>query len=301
MSRLFDAIAGKARGFQRRLARQRGSAADRALRAAAAREPYVYDRERYVHHYMEVRTPSSSTFSVNHLDHGPVVEAAAPLAPAPHVIHTFWTGFTPMSPTRRRNLDALQAMNPEAELVVITPENLDRILVPDHPLPPGYAGLSEMHRSDYLRSYTMLFHGGIYCDVKAMTAPWGPTVERLNADPELWAAGPEEITAEHASPVTGPLGDDQRRRYFEIPSQMGFAFKPGSPLAQEWFDEVQRRMRYFEDLLERHPAASPHDSSADYPVPWADLHGHVLSPLLLKYRPHVIADPDLRFDISAYR
>lgn len=270
----------------------------RKLRREAARRPYVYDPEAYREHIGAVTVPASWTFPVNHLEHaGPFCDPG-PLPPAPEVIWCFWTGSNAITENRLRSLEQLRAINHSTPLELITPDRMETILVPEAPLHPVFEHLSAVHKSDYLRSYVMLHHGGAYCDIKKMTRPWGPLIDELNDSPYAWAAGPEELSPRNTCPASGPLGEDQQRYFSRVLCQAAHAFKPGSPFASEWWAEINRRMDYFADLLRAHPATDPFGSESGYRVPWSALQGYVFGPLCLKFADRLIIDPDMTFDYS---
>lgn len=277
-------------------ARRLASAHDRIARRAQE-VPYVWDRDRYDAGIGHAADSNSSTFVVNHLLWSlPQARDAVPAPQAPKVLWALWTGDNPVTPRRRESLDALAADNPDLEIRVVTPANIQEHVVADHPLHPAYERLSYMHRSDYLRAYLMLHHGGVYCDIKQYTRPLSVLVDQLNADPDLWACGAAERAPEHTGPAFGPLGQDQRRYFRQERSQFCFAFKARTPLAVEWVAEVERRLSYFQDLLELQETSQPYGTNPDYPVPWSALMAFVSTPLSLKYHDHVRADPTVQID-----
>src|SRR3954468_2769032 len=106
-------------------------------------------------------------------------------------IFGFWTGDNPMPDTRKRCWDsfAVTGLAP----ILVTPNTLDRWIVPEHPLHDAYEYLSPVHRADYLRAYFMFHHGGGYADIKTQTGSWLPAIDRLLASKRLIAAGYREI------------------------------------------------------------------------------------------------------------
>lgn len=82
-----------------------------------------------------------------------------------------------MSQTRKNCLIALKERS-QCEVVLVTPDNLNDYILPDHPLHESYKYLSFTHKADYLRTYFMHFHGG-YCDIKDPGADWNNTFNPL--------------------------------------------------------------------------------------------------------------------------
>ncbi|MBB5598178.1 hypothetical protein BKA12_001258 [Neomicrococcus lactis] len=64
-----------------------------------------------------------------------------------------------MSENRLKSLERLQKGS-TAEVILVSPANLDDWIVPSYPLHSAYENLSIIHRSDYLRAYFAYHHGG---------------------------------------------------------------------------------------------------------------------------------------------
>lgn len=263
-----------------------------------ATDPYAFKPDNYRELVGDTTVPTSWTFPVNHLLH-PVIQPTNPPAErAPNVAYIFWTGENDLPKTRLTALQGLRAQNPGTSIELITPDRLPEYIVDEAPLHPAYEHLSYVHKSDYLRSYFMHFHGGVYLDLKPLSAPVLGLVEKLNSNDSVWACGPSELSKFNASPASGRLGRDQEKYFRQCISQYLFAFKPGSSWTSDWYHEVQRRMDYFEDLLIAHPAQDAYGRTGDYPVPWNSLHGVVFTPLTLKYIEHSAIDNTARLALT---
>lgn len=269
----------------------REAAARERVARAAERTPFEWDPDRYRTGVGTHADSDSTTFPVNHLLFPS--PAVTPAASAPPVLWLIWAGDNELTPNRRRSLDAITAANPELEVRLVTPATVSRWIVDGHPLHRAYQHLSHLHRSDYLRAYLMLHHGGVYCDIKEYTASFAPLLERLNSNPSLWAVGAPERDPEHTGPALGPLGDEQRLRFRQSLSQFCFAFKAGTPLAAEWVAEIERRLAYFEDLLAAQDTLQPYGENPEYPVPWSSLMAFVANPLSLKHHERIAVDPSI--------
>ena len=70
-----------------------------------------------------------------------------------------------MSDKRKKCLDSIK-QNIGVKVILITPNNLDKYILKDYPLHKSYKYLSEVHKSDYLRTYFMHHYGGGYTDIK---------------------------------------------------------------------------------------------------------------------------------------
>lgn len=260
--------------------------------------PYRYDEKSYRREIGNIAVPRPSTFRVNHLS-SPQVKTVVPVKEhAPHTIFVCWTGDNEMGKSRRESLQRIIKDNPEFNVVVVTHDSREEFVVPEHPLHPAYEKLSYIHRSDYLRAYLMYYYGGVYTDIKMLSKPWWEVVSRLN-DSEKWAAGPSEISSRNVSPASGKLGLQQRLHWKKVLWQSAFVFKPRTPLAREWLDEVERRLDYFSRPLHNSRSEDPvWGLDAAYPVPWNAIMGQVFSPLCLKYNDKLMIDNGIKFVVN---
>ncbi len=268
---------------------------------------YEYDANRYTQWAgVDGRVPlhTDSTFPVNHLLLPP---RTAPefdsRARVPRKLYIFWAGENEMSAHRRASVDLLRRENDDVEVCLITASDVAGLQVDSHPFHAAYEHLSDVHKSDYLRAYTMRFHGGAYLDVKPFHGRVSTWLDLLDAEPSLWGAGCSELSVQ--LPRGGRLAADQRLHGARVISQMAFAFKPGTPFVVDWFDELERRLDYFSSLLERFPAVDPFGVEGNYPVPWFSLLSTVQGPLCLKYSDHIrVVDAvhlPAGLDIAGYR
>ncbi|WP_144786273.1 glycosyltransferase family 32 protein [Micrococcus luteus] len=202
--------------------------------------------------------------------------------PVPRRVFVLWTGRNAMPAVRVHSLRRLEdSLGVPMELV--TPDDLPRWILPEHPLHPGYELLSLTHRSDYLRAYLLHHHGGGYTDVKQPTASWGPVFNVLAAREDLWMAGYPEDSTGRVPRLGGSLERDLRLRFSDLVGTGAFVARPATPLTAEWLREVERRLDYFMDLLEVAPGGV-RDEAPGYVVGWTQILADVLYPLMLKYR-----------------
>ena len=250
---------------------------------------YHYQQEKYTKIIGGQILPNSYTFSINHLLFNSKKYSAFP-NPVPMRLFCVWAGENVITPNRIKSLDILKKVNKEIEVILIDNSNLDQWIVPDHPLPKIYEHLSYNHRSDYLRSYLMHHHGGAYSDIKEINAPWAPLLKKLNSREDVWVIGPQEVSSFNCSPAKGRLGNDQKRYFTKLICPAAMACKPKSQFTSEWLGEVERRLRYYEDLLQENPAEQPWGSNTNYPIAWNALGGQIFSPLCLKFKDQIIVD-----------
>lgn len=214
-------------------------------------------------------------------------------------IYSFWTGDNDLTPNRKRGWDSLKRLNPDLEVVLVTPDNLANFLLPDHPLHPSYHHLSLVHRSDYLRCYFMHFHGGGYADVKTYDHSWSSTFEILKTAPHIYAAGYREVSSEKAATLPGNLGRDIKLNYSILIACGAFIMRPNSPMTAEWYEELQRRMDSHSGALSEHPG-DMRGSNPGYPIRWTGILGDIVQPLFLKYHQHLHIDDRLRPRLKNY-
>lgn len=213
----------------------------------------------------------------------------------PHVVFCFWTGLNELSPNRKACLEQLH-FNLEVPLICVTPSNLPDFIVPGFPLHPAYEFLSLTHRSDYLRMYFMYHYGGGYCDIKRTTGSWRKAFDDLDKDEYKWANGYQEIEggvplnipnwvdSDGRSMVTYP---DLTNDYKKLIGNGCYIFRPHTPLGQEWYEQVHKKLDVLLPELRLHPASHPRDSFGEngslYPIRWSGVLADVFHPLCHKY------------------
>ncbi len=243
--------------------------------------PYRYRPERYRRSFLNRKPPE--------------IHAESKL---PRRVFVIWTGENPLTPNRERNLEQLRSrLGVPVELV--TPQNLDEWLAPDHPLHDAYQHLSLVHRSDYLRAYLLHHHGGGYCDIKAPLVSWLSAFDRIEADPDAWLASYQELNASSAVRLAGRLGVDIAMHHRRLVGMGGMLARSHTPFTAEWLREVERRLDYFAPQVQEFPGGVRGDV-VGYPVSWTDLLGKIYHPLQLKYLDHVRQDQDLLLDFTEY-
>lgn len=249
----------------------------------AAMSPYSFDPSRYRRSFL-VRD-------------APVTTGESEL---PRQVFVLWVGENPLTPRRRENLAVMrERIGLPVELV--TPENLGRWVLPEHPLHPAYENLSLVHRSDYLRAYLMHHHhGGGYCDLKAPTTGWQGAFARAERDPEAWLTGYAEAAAGDVTRVPGTLGKDLALHYSRLAGMGAYLVRSHTPFTAEWLREVERRLDYYAEQAAEFPGGT-RGEVVGYPVSWTRLLGGVLHPLQLKHLEHVRQDPDLLLEFENYQ
>jgi hypothetical protein len=247
--------------------------------------PYRYRPTFYSETFLVLRTESETVWTPTEV---------------PQWIWCLWTGENAMPETRLRSLDSIRDHHPDVEVRLVSRDNIDEWVLPQHALHPAYRHLSLVHRSDYLRSYLMHFYGGGYCDIKPLQRSWAPAFSRLAANPDGWMLGYRELSVDMCAQLPGRLGRDIRWSFPQLLGNGAFICRPSSPLTTEWYAELLRRMDAHADELERHPGDERGDNEG-YPIRWNELLGDILQPLGLKYVDRLIIDDAIRPSFRDYR
>jgi hypothetical protein len=214
------------------------------------------------------------------------------------VIYVFWTGTNELTANRKKGLASLKEKS-DVKIKLVTPTNLNEYIVQGYPLHEGYPYLSLIQKSDYLRCYFMLHHGGGYADIKPCINSWKPLFKKLN-DSNKWCIGIREKFIGGVPDMDGNIGIDCKKYHnILIGNAGGYIFKPNSAIAKEWIAEIHKRLDFYLSELKKHPGDA--FGSGDYPIPWAYLAAHIMAPLVLKYNEKVIPVDIELFTIENYR
>lgn len=260
-------------------------AVEPARRALYARRPYAYD-------------PAD----LAQLDLGPRPSADdEQRRPVPRVIYSFWTGDNPLTPNRRRSLERMREVHAatDVEVVLVTPDDLLRYLVPEAPLHPSYHDLHVVHRSDYLRAYFLHFHGGGYADIKAPEASWARAFDDLSAS-DAWL-----LSSHKPSRFLTPAFSDARlerlmRRTSPVHAyQCSMIARSRTPLTADWWRLLNSRLDDVADCLAAHPGVGRYGGEG-YPLPWTGVLGQILDPVTVKYQDKVTFSADVALNQADY-
>lgn len=220
---------------------------------------------------------------------------------APLRIFCLWTGTNEMSSNRKRAMDEIRGLNQaDVDVVLVTPENLDDWVVPEHPLHRSYENLALIHRADYLRTYLMHHHGGGYSDVKAAQHAWLPMFEQVNSDPAAWILGYRETSYRHVAPAPMPLRRQLLVHHARLLGNGAYIVKPRTPLTTAWLAEAERRLDGWSADIARSPG-DVFTGPAGYPVPFYGLLGEIFHPLCLRFHEHLMQDARITPQLHDYK
>jgi hypothetical protein len=244
--------------------------------------PFKYKEERYL----------DSFISKNKKDDTVQLENAK------EVIYIFWTGHNDISENRLKGINSLRRLS-GVEVVLITPENLDVYILDDYPLHPAYQYLSLIHKSDYLRCYFMLHHGGGYADIKPCLRSWKSLFNILNNSDNKWCISERERFVGGVPDIKGQIGIDMKKYHNNLITNCVFIYKPNSPILREWMEETHNRLDQLLLKLQENPGNQY--GSADYPVPWSFIMAQIMHPLVLKYHERIICKDIQLYSTENYR
>lgn len=195
------------------------------------------------------------------------------------LIFCFWTGDTPMSETRMESIEQMKRVT-DCEIVLVTKENLDKYILPQHPLHEAYQYLSETQRSDYLRTYFMHFYGHGYSDIKRQSGSWLPAFQSFYESDAYVSGYPE--TCEEC--IGHPPAKSSWR---ELVGCGAYICRPQTPFTEKWYGEMMALMDRKVDELRRNPARFPQDckeAGTGYPLEWSEPHGRIFHKVCYEFR-----------------
>ena len=229
--------------------------------------PYKYSKDKYLDSFVSKADKTE-----------------AHLSKAKEVLYIFWTGDNEISENRRKGIQSIKDKS-GVEVMMVTSNNLNKYILEDYPLHSAYQYLSYVQRSDYLRCYFMLHHGGGYVDIKLCLDSWKKIFKKLN-NSDKWCIGKREKYSGGIADIGRNIGADCKKYHNNLISNGGYIFKPNSPIAKEWMDEIHARLDFFMHELQKNPGDA--FGSGKYSIPWAYLAGYIMAPLILKYHDKVI-------------
>lgn len=208
-------------------------------------------------------------------------------------IYCFWTGNNDLTENRKKYLE-LTKNNIGVEVVLVTPENLDNYIVDGYPLHPAYQFLSNVHKADYLRTYFMYHHGGGYIDIKLFEHDWNSAFDKLNKS-DKWAIGYPELDGGCVAKGTSLLLHQDMMKYYKATIGNGaYIFKPYTPFAKIWIDELHKILDSKYDELKINPGNVFGDNEG-YPIYWTQILGDIFHPLCLMYNNKILKSKKLNF------
>ena len=119
----------------------------------------------------------------------------------------------------------------QCNVILVTPDVLDKYILQEHPLHQSFNYLSETHKADYLRTYFMRFHGGGYSDIKKTSGSWIDSFEKLEKSDKL-------IIGYKEAPYGGVAYSPLLNKWNELIGNGAYICKPKTQLVIEWYNEM---------------------------------------------------------------
>jgi hypothetical protein len=223
----------------------------------------------------------------------------------PFVIWCYWEG-TEMNKNRSQSFTYLQE-NIGVPVCLLTPNNLSKFILPEHPLPIALKYASIVHRSDFIRAYLMNFYGGGWHDIKATLVSFA-TCWDLFKDENVFLIGrPESFKG--AAKITDENGIYMPDVAADLVSVPAWIARGQTPLSKSIYKNLLNLFLENGNLLKKGPAKHPREKyikpknffhkiaiqikylwsgrNPKYPLPWT-VFGNIFHPAVYKYRKHVV-------------
>ena len=231
------------------------------------------------------------------------------------ILFILWMGGE-LSENRKESIESIKK-NTKCNVVFITKENLNNYILNDYPLHKGFKYLSAIHQADYLRCYLMHHYGGGYSDLKKATSSWEPSYKKIENNKNIWAVGlrgPKNFGIAYPQEYNKYEREELKKNHKNLIGVGYFIYKPNTPLTQEWYNNLNKRMDYYYEDLKKYPATFPRQAygispskyinnpkdlkikHTKYPISWNRILGQINYPLQLKYLKHIeygVPKPDL--------
>ncbi len=208
----------------------------------------------------------------------------------PYTIFCFWTGATPMSAARINCLEKMKES--ECDIVLVTPKNLNDYILQDFPIHPAFHYLSDVHKSDYLRTYFMNHYGGGYSDIKMQGGSWKQAFDDiLNSD--AYINGYPENHPGNIAYIPAAVA------WENLVGNGAYICRPKTPLTLEWFNDMNRFLDTKLEELKKHPALHARDAKEHgngYPIEWNEMLGRIFHKICFSYQDKILQSlPVLNF------
>jgi hypothetical protein len=127
----------------------------------------------------------------------------------------------------------------------------------------------------------MHFHGGGYSDVKGTTGSWRKAFDEFEQS-DAWICGYKELPG-------GTCGscEELKEKWNELIGNGAYICKPGTPLTEKWYSELNQILDSKLEQFILHPASSPGDragSGSGYPLGWNEILGQIFHRICYTYK-----------------
>jgi hypothetical protein len=211
------------------------------------------------------------------------------------IVFSCWMGQNAMSSNREQALLSI-VRNVGCAHVHVTHNTISQWTHPEYPLHPAFPLLSDVHKSDYFRSYLLHVYGGGYSDIKHTTKNWLPFFRALS-ESEALGLGYEEVGAHGVAPVGGALELEMKQNFSKLVGFCSMIFRPRTIFTRDWYHSILRSLDFHYEGLSINPARHPQDhlgasftdgSISNYPIKWTEIGGDIFHPLVYRHHEQIL-------------
>ena len=219
----------------------------------------------------------------------------------PKVVFVCWFGVTgnefPIMSINRFNAFKSLVQTIEVPVILLTFENYKYFIKKEYPIHECFKYLSGVHKSDYIRCYMLLHHGGGYHDIKYRKEGWNNCWNEDNwlFNDNIWMFGRRE---KYKGAIGYPPGMKYiQNEYSKLVTMCWIICKANSLFLKDLVNAIEEKLDCYKDTLFKHPAILPEGYYADkpfdlvpnnsYPIRWLEILGEIFHPLMLKYNDHI--------------
>lgn len=188
-------------------------------------------------------------------------------------IYCFWTGKNPLTPNRIKGLESMRE-NLNVQIEFLDEDAINKKILKDAPLHPGYKYLCEVHKSDYLRCYFMHHFGGGYTDIKTYGKDnnWKQCFDLINSNEDIYIVGVKE----HPNGVSNKY--PQWKNFNDANKLLCcgyFICRPYTEFTYAWYNKLLEVMDEKYEDLKNFPSRSPIGGGTSYKIRWSELLGDI--------------------------
>jgi FkbM family methyltransferase len=192
------------------------------------------------------------------------------LAVVPRFLFCFW--LSPFISNER--LECIDDIQNKSGVCVklLTLETIHTYMIPAFPFHKCFSYLSDVHKSDYLRTYIMYFIGGGYTDIKKQQCDWNHSFDFLLENQTLFGIGYPEY-------IGGVAYESVCKYWNTLIGNGAYIMRPYTVFTKQWFETMTSLLDTKSEMLELHPASHPRDhydtEKNEYPIGWNEMLGQI--------------------------
>lgn len=164
-------------------------------------------------------------------------------------------------------------------------EECEKFMIPAFPFHEALPYLSDIHKSDYIRTYLMHFIGGGYTDMKQQTGDWRASFDRIKDDHTVLAVGYPEIAEK------GIAYAPVKAFFRQLIGNCSYIVRPNTVFTACWFTRQNEILDSKIEQLRRHPARFAQDDKkwgGGYPLERHEILGRIFHRLNHLWHPRIV-------------